>query len=379
MMGPLVGLRVIEIAGIGPAPLCAMLLGDMGAEVIRVDRVGEGSPVLPMPPELDIVMRGRTRIALDLKSPAGLAALMALVERSDLLIEPFRPGVAERLGFGPEACAAVNPRLVYGRITGWGQDGPLAQSAGHDIDYIALTGALAAIGPKESPVPPLNLVGDYGGGTMFLAFGLLAALWERERSGRGQVVDAAMVDGAAVLSSVFYAMRAAGACRNERAANLLDGGAPFYATYRCADGRFVAVGALEPRFFAELARLIGLEDRFVASQYDRATWPEMRERMATIFAGRTRDEWVAALERSDACAAGVLDWDEAPLHPHNVARGTFVRVGQAWHPAPAPRFNRSGTQAPCVPRPREDAPGVLRSLGVAEGEVAAWGAAGAFG
>ena len=379
MMGPLVGLRVIEIAGIGPAPLCAMLLADMGAEVIRVDREGETSPVLPIPPELDIVMRGRTRITLDLKLPAGLAALMALVERSDVLIEPFRPGVAERLGFGPEACAAVNPRLVYGRMTGWGQDGPLAQSAGHDIDYIALTGALAAIGPKESPVPPLNLVGDYGGGTMFLAFGLLAALWERERSGRGQVVDAAMVDGAAVLSSVFYAMRAAGACRNERAANLLDGGAPFYATYRCADGRFVAVGALEPRFFAELARLIGLEDRFVASQYDRATWPEMRERMATIFAGRTRDDWAAALEGSDACAAGVLDWDEAPMHPHNAARQTFLRVGEAWHPAPAPRFSRSAAHPPRAPTRPENAAAVLARIGVPEADTAVWAGAGAFG
>src|SRR5271166_4728232 len=364
-MGPLKGLRVIEIAGIGPAPLCAMLLADLGAEVIRVDRTGDPPPLLPIPPELDVVMRGRTRIAL--------------VERSDVLIEPFRPGVAERLGFGPEACAAVNPRLVYGRMTGWGQDGPLAQSAGHDIDYIALSGALAAIGPKDAPVPPLNLVGDYGGGTMFLAFGVAAALWERERSGRGQVVDAAMVDGASVLSSVFYALRAAGAWRHERAANLLDGGAPFYATYRCADGRHVAVGALEPKFFAELVRRIGLDAKFVASQYDRKTWPEMRERMTAIFAARTRDDWAAALEGSDACAAGVLDFDEAPLHPHNVARRTFVRVGEAWHPAPAPRFSRTEADPPSAPRPPEDAAAVLARVGVPPDEVAAWGAAGAFG
>jgi alpha-methylacyl-CoA racemase len=378
-MGPLAGLRVIEIAGIGPAPLCAMLLADLGAEVIRVDRTGDPAPLLPIPPELDIMMRGRTRIALDLKAPAGLAALMALVERSDVLIEPFRPGVAERLGFGPEVCAARNPRLVYGRMTGWGQDGPLAPSAGHDIDYIALSGALAAIGPKEAPVVPLNLVGDFGGGTMFLAFGLLAALWERARSGRGQVVDAAMVDGASVLSTMFYALRAAGAWRQERAANLLDGGAPFYGTYRCADGRHVAVGALEPKFFAELARRIALDERFIASQFDRATWPEMRERMTAIFASRTRDDWAAALEGTDACVAGVLDWDEAPLHPHNVARGTFVRVGEVWHPAPAPRFGRTAAEAPRTPAPYEDAARVLERLGAAPADVAGWADAGAFG
>ncbi|MBI0434459.1 CaiB/BaiF CoA-transferase family protein [Roseomonas sp. KE0001] len=340
--GPLAGLCVVEMAGIGPGPLAAMLLADLGAEVTRIDRPAPPARLMPLGPAEDMVGRGRREVALDLKSPTGVAAALDLIGGADALIEGFRPGVMERLGLGPEPCLARNPRLVYGRMTGWGQDGPLAQAAGHDLNYLSLTGLLAAIGrPGERPVPPLNLVADYGGGAMFLVMGLLAALLERERSGQGQVVDAAMTDGAAALATAFYGLRAAGRWSLARGDNLLDGGAPFYDTYETADGRHLAVACLEAPFFAEMARRIGLDARFVERQRDRAIWPEMRAEMTRIFLRRSRAEWVALLEGSDACVTGVLDMDEAPHHPHNRARGLFQdRLGHPC-PAPAPRFSRT--------------------------------------
>ena len=349
-MGPLAGLRIVEMAGIGPGPMAAMLLGDMGAEVIRVERLERGAPIFAMDTRYEVVSRGRRSMALDLKHPEGLPTLLRLIERADGLIEGMRPGVTERLGFGPEVCLARNPRLVYGRMTGWGQDGPMAKAAGHDINYISLTGALHGIGhPGEPPMPPLNLVGDYGGGALFLAFGMATAFYERERSGKGQVVDAAMVDGAAFLMSSFYGLRAAGVWSNRRGDNLLDGAAPFYRCYATADGKAVAVGSIEAKFFAEMAGLVGLDRRFIPLQNDRKAWPEMRAELERIFRTRTRDEWVKLLEGSDACVTGVLDLDEAPRHPHNAARGTFPAPGGVAQPAPAPRFGRSTPAAPTTP------------------------------
>lgn len=347
-MGPLSGLRVIELASIGPGPLCAMLLADQGADVIRIDRTEPSGLGVPMQPRFDVAGRGRRSVALDLKHDAGRDAALRLIDRADALIEGWRPGVAERLGLGPEACAARNPGLVYGRMTGFGQVGPLAQAAGHDINYSALVGALHAIGPVQGrPVPPLNLVADYGGGALYLAYGLMAALFERQRSGRGQVVDAAMVDGASSLMSIFHGLQAAGQWDDRvRGANLLDGGAPFYDTYAASDGRHVALGALEPKFFAELAQRIGLPERFVKRQYDRRLWPEMREAIAAILATRTRDEWGALLEGSDACLAPVLSLTEASRHAHAQARAAFVEVDGVTQPAPAPRFSRSVAPTP---------------------------------
>ncbi|NUP87157.1 MAG: CoA transferase, partial [Burkholderiaceae bacterium] len=321
-MGPLAGLRVIELASIGPGPFCAMLLADQGAQVVRVDRVEPGGLGVPMPPAYDVAGRSRRSVALDFKQPDGREAALRLIDRADVLIEGWRPGVAERLGLGPEDCLARNPALVYGRMTGFGQTGPLAQAAGHDLNYIALTGALHAIGGGDGkPAVPLNLVGDYGGGALYLAFGLMAALFERQRSGRGQVVDAAMVDGASSLMALFHGLAACGQWdAQHRAANLLDGGAPFYDTYEAADGRHVSLGPLEPKFFAELARRIGLDARYVARQYDRRLWPEMREAIAALMRGKTRDEWTALLEGSDACFAPVLTLAEAPAHAHARAR-----------------------------------------------------------
>ncbi|MDE2277892.1 MAG: CoA transferase, partial [Burkholderiales bacterium] len=323
-MGPLNGLRVVEIASIGPGPMCGMLLADLGAEVVRIDRLVPSGLGLAMGRRHEVNARGRRSIALDLKAAGGRAAALRLIDRADVLIEGFRPGVAESLGLGPGDCQARNPGLVYGRMTGYGQGGPLAPAAGHDLNYIALSGALHAIGPAGGkPLPPLNLVGDYGGGALYLAFGVMAALYERQRSGRGQVVDAAMVDGAASLAAVFYGLHAAGTWRAERGANLLDGGAPFYDTYETADGRFVSVAALEPKFFARLAEELELAPHFVQGQYDRRLWPELREALAAALRRRTRDDWCARLEGSDACFAPVLSFDEAPLHPHAAARGAF--------------------------------------------------------
>jgi alpha-methylacyl-CoA racemase len=340
-MGPLHGIKVIELAGVGPVPFCAMLLADLGAEVIRVDRPPPAEGSLPDPLRR-VNGRGRQSIAIDLKHPYGSEVLMRLVEGADVLIEGFRPGVAERLDIGPYDCLGRNPRLVYGRMTGWGQEGPLADRAGHDINYIALTGALDAIGEEDAPpVPPLNLVGDYGGGSMYLALGVLSALVERVNSGRGQVVDAAIVDGAASLMSLFYELRAIGLWPNGRGKNLLDGGAPFYDTYRTGDGRYVAVGALEPEFYAELLDGLGIDPEALPPQMDPRGWPEIRNRLADAFATKSRDEWTAQFADTDACVTPVLTMEEAPGHPHLQARNTFVDTGTGIAPSPAPRFSRS--------------------------------------
>ena len=364
--GPLVGLKVVELAGIGPGPHAAMVLGDLGADVVRVDRPGGlriGSP------DADPTLRGRRRVTADLKDPAGRETVLRLVEHADVLLEGYRPGVTERLGVGPADCHARNPRLVYGRMTGWGQDGPLAPRVGHDIDYAAVTGALAAVGePGRKPVPPLNLVADFGGGAMFLVTGVLAALVERERSGRGQVVDAAMVDGVTTLLSMFYGLRASGVWQDSRGSNLLDGGAPFYDTYECADGEYVAVGALEPQFWAVVVDTLGLHD--APDQHDVAQWPELRRRLAAAFATRTRDEWAEVFEGLDACVAPVLHLGEAAQHPHVQARGLVVERDGVPQPAPAPRFSRTPAALHRGPsRPGQDTREALQSWGFSEQEV----------
>lgn len=375
MSGPLAGLKVIEMVGLGPCPFAAMLLADMGAEVIRIDRKtapGAANPFPMLGTRYDVMARGRRSLALDLKDPLARDTLLDLVARADVLIEGFRPGVMERLGLGPDVCLARNPKLVFGRVTGWGQDGPLAQVAGHDINYIALSGMLHAMGrPDSPPAPPLNLLGDFGGGGMLLAFGVLCAALEAQKSGRGQVVDAAMTDGAALLGAMVYGFRAFGAWSAERGTNMLDGGAHFYDTYACADGRFVSVGAIEPQFYARLLELAGIDDPDFAAQLDRARWPELKERLAGIFATRTREEWCALLEGSEACFAPVLDMAEAPRHPHNAARGTFVDVAGVSQPAPAPRFSRTRPAVPDMP----DAAGahsadILRAWGIPESTIA---------
>ncbi len=341
-MGPLAGITVLEIAGIGPGPYCGMLLADLGADVIRIDRAGSVMGGDPDRPPADLLARGRRSVGVDLKSPEGVEVVLGLVERADALFEGFRPGVAERLGIGPGDCLARNPRLVYGRMTGWGQDGPYAPTAGHDINYISLAGALDAIGRRgEAPVPPLNLVGDFGGGGLMLAFGILAALLEAKVSGKGQVIDAAMVDGAASLMTMTHSLRAMGVWSDERGTNMLDTGAPFYDVYETADGRYVSIGSIEPQFYAELLRLTGLEGEELPWQHDRAQWPAMKERLAAVFRARTRDEWCALMEGTDVCFAPVLSIPEAVEHPHNVARGTFVEVAGIPQPGPAPRFSRT--------------------------------------
>jgi alpha-methylacyl-CoA racemase len=345
MPGPLVGLRVVELAGIGPAPHAAMLLADLGADVVRIERPAGGLQLVPT--DQDQVLRGRRSITLDLKDPADRQTLLALAQRADVLIEGLRPGVAERLGIGPADCQADNPRLVYARMTGWGQDGPLAHRAGHDINYIAVSGVLHAIGAAGGkPVPPLNLVGDFGGGSMFLVLGVLAALWERERSGTGQMIDAAMVDGVSALAQMFWSLRACGWWNDARGTNLLDSGAPFYDTYACADGRYVAVGALEPQFYAALLDGLGLIDAGLPDRSDPADWPVLRQRFTDTFASRTRDEWIAVFEGSDACVAPVLSFAEVPTHPHIAARGTIITIDGVPQAAPAPRFSRTSPTPP---------------------------------
>ena len=346
MAGPLQGLKVVEMAGLGPAPFCAMMLADMGADVVRIERPGAAT-VTGAAGKFDIMARSRRVLALDLKHPAAVDAVLALVERADVLIEGFRPGVMERLGLGPEVCMARRPSLVYGRMTGWGQSGPLAQAAGHDINYIAISGALHAIGARSGPpVPPLNYVGDFGGGAMMLAFGILCALHHARGSGAGQVVDAAMTDGAALLSAMMYGMHAAGAWNNRRGENMLDGGAHFYGCYACADGRHVSIGSIEPQFYAQLLQRTGIDDPEFTAQLDASSWPRLKARLAEVFLTKTRDEWCALMEGSDVCFAPVLDWDEAPRHPHNVARQSFVTVDGVVQPAPAPRFSHTPAPPP---------------------------------
>ncbi|MFR9804183.1 CaiB/BaiF CoA transferase family protein [Pseudonocardia sp. RS010] len=354
--GPLAGVRVVELAGIGPGPHAAMILGDLGAEVVRVDRPGgsNGSPVDP-------AARGRRRVAADLKTPEGRETLLRLVEKADVLIEGYRPGVTERLGVGPADCHARNPKLVYGRMTGWGQDGPMAARAGHDINYISLTGALHAIGRGngERPVPPLNLVGDFGGGSMLLVVGVLAALYEARGSGEGQVVDAAMVDGASLLLQMMWGMLGAKVWQDAPSTNLLDGGAPFYDTYTCADGRFVAVGALEPQFYAELLKGLEIDPADLPPQGEAQSWPVLRARFTDVFKTRTRDEWAAVFDGKDACVTPVLSFGEVAEHPHMAARNTIVSPDGVPQAAPAPRFSRTGTEVQSRPTDVEPVDDVL--------------------
>jgi len=376
--GPLAGVRVVELAGIGPGPFAAMMLADAGADVVRVERTADVREH-PPGPHPDVVLRGRRSIAVDLKHPDGRQVVLDLVAASDVLLEGFRPGVTERLGLGPADCAAVNPRLVYGRMTGWGQDGPLAAAAGHDIGYIAVTGALnGSRRADDRPVPPMNLLGDLGGGAMMLAFGVVSALLEAARSGTGQVVDASIVDGTAALSNFVHGLRNAGLWSAPPGHNLLDTGAPFYEVYTCADGREIAVGALEPRFYAELLRLSGAADvpeLAPERRGDPATWPAAKRRWAELFATRTRDEWAEVFEGTDACVAPVLDWDEAPRHPHLAERQTYLRVDGAVQSAPAPRLDRT---APSLglppPHPGEHTDAVLAELGLDAAELRPTGA-----
>jgi alpha-methylacyl-CoA racemase len=372
-MGPLAGYRIIEMAGIGPAPFAATLLADMGAEVVRVDRRAAADLGLPgREPKFDVLHRGRRSLALDLKSAEGCAVVERLAAQADALIEGFRPGVMERLGLGPDALLKRNPKLVIGRMTGFGQSGPLAQAAGHDIDYIALAGVLHAIGRKgQAPVPPLNLIGDFGGGGMFLAFGVVCALLEAQKSGQGQIVDAAMVDGAAYLMAPMYAMFSHGAWKDERGVNVLDGGAPWYDVYQTKDGKWLAVGAIEARFYADFVARLGLADEPLPGQHERERWPELRAVFAKTIATRTRDAWERAFEGSDACVAPVLALGEVERHPHNAARGTFLRRDGVLQPSPAPRFSRTGAELGAPPCARgADSDAVLRDWGFAAEEVA---------
>ncbi|MGY1722269.1 CaiB/BaiF CoA transferase family protein [Blastococcus sp. SYSU DS0533] len=347
--GPLAGLRVLEMAGLGPVPHAAMMLADLGADVVRVGRPGP-RPMAELAGAVDHVLRGRTDTTADLKSPDGLTAVRALAARADVLLEGFRPGVMERLGLGPAELLAADPGLVYGRMTGWGHQGPLALSAGHDLNYLAVTGVLHALGPADQPPPvPLTLLGDYGGGSMFLVTGVLAALWERARSGRGQVVDAAMVDGIGVLAQKFWAMRGAGTWTDDRHANLLDGAAPFYDTYVCADGRHLAVAAIERPFFARLMAGLGLDPAAHGDQYDRAAWPQLRTAIERAVCSRTRDEWAVEFDGTDACASPVLTFAEALEHAHHRARDAFVEIDGVPQPAPAPRFDRTPPPTPAPP------------------------------
>ncbi len=348
MSGPLSGLTIVELAGIGPGPFAGMLFADMGADVIRVERA-QAVPAQPTGrPNLSISERGRRSIGIDLKTAAGREVVLRLVDKADGMFEGFRPGVTERLGLGPDDCLARNSRLVYGRMTGWGQEGPYAMAAGHDINYIALAGALEPIGRAGAkPVPPLNLVGDFGGGGMFLAFGMVCGLLEAARSGKGQVVDAAMVDGAAVLMTMFHSMNAMGVHKPERGTNMLDTGAPFYDVYECSDGKYISVGSIEPQFYAELRRLGGLEDDATwGKQLDQSRWAELKMKMAEVFMQRTRAEWCDLMEHTDVCFAPVLSLAEAPQHPHNVARSTFITRDGLTQPAPAPRFSRTQAELP---------------------------------
>lgn len=341
-MGPLNGVKIVEFGGIGPPPMCAMLLADMGADVLRIDRTQPSGLGFPVPPRFSVMDRSRRSVAIDLKQPQGIEAARRLLDQADALIEGFRPGVMERLGLGPDDCLDRNPRLVYGRVTGWGQSGPLAHAAGHDINYIALTGAAHAIGRHgQPPTPPLNLVGDFGGGALYLALGIVAALYEAQHSGLGQVVDAAMVDGSASLMASIYGLYAAGVINDQRGENLVDSGSHFYNVYETADGKYISIAAIEGKFYAELLQRLGLEHEPLAAQMDREHWPALTERLAAVFRSKTRQEWCDLLEGTDVCFAPVLSYDEAPHHPHNKTRETFIEIDGVLQPAPAPRFSRT--------------------------------------
>ena len=381
MSGPLHGITVIELAGIGPGPFAGMMLADMGADVIRVDRIptpGGGSALEALMRNDSVVDRGRRSIALNMKDPRAVEAVLQLAARADILIEGFRPGVTEKLGVGPKDCMARNSKLVYGRMTGWGQTGPLAQAAGHDLNYIALSGAVHAMGPADRPpAVPLNLVGDYGGGGMLLALGVVAALYEAQRSGRGQVVDAAITDGAAVLMAAQYGLKAKGFWQDQRESNFLDGSAHFYGNYACADGRYLSIGPIEPQFYRLLLEKCGVTDPHFAKQWERAEWPALKGKLAALFRRKSRDEWCEVLEGSDACVAPVLSMAEAPAHPHNRARGIFVEQDGTVQPAPAPRFDRTPSELPAAaPAIGRDSLDILRSLGRSDGEIDALVAAG---
>ena len=379
-MGPLAGVTVVELAGIGPGPFCGMMLADMGAEVIRVERASSVPAVMPAGSPPDVASRGKQSIGIDLKMPEGVETVLRLVERSDILIEGFRPGVTERMGLGPDICLERNPALVYGRMTGWGQEGPYAMAAGHDINYIALSGVLSMIGRKgEGPVPPLNLVGDFGGGGMFLAFGVVAALVSARTSGQGQVVDAAMVDGAAALAGMFSSLTASGFWKEERGSNMLDSGSHFYDVYECSDGEYVSIGSIEPQFYSILLEKLELDPADLPRQMSRDDWPALKTKVAGIFKTKTRDEWSAIMEHTDICFAPVLTWSEAPNHPHNVARSTFIDIDGVTQPAPAPRFSGTPIEVPAPPPfPGQDTDETLAALGFAANEIAALRAAGAI-
>jgi len=372
--GPLTGLKIVEFAGIGPGPFCGMLLSDLGADVVRIDRKGQGRGA-----PSDITSRGRRSVALDLKTPEAVEACLKLMDKADAVIEGFRPGVMERLGLGPEVALKRNPKLVFGRMTGWGQTGPYAMAAGHDMNYIAITGALHAIGTEDKPVPPLNLVGDFGGGALYLAFGLLAGVIQARESGKGQVIDCAMSDGAASLMAMFYGFKAAGMWKDERRSNLLDGGAHFYDTYQCSDGKWVSIGSIEPQFYALLLEKTGINDPEFQKQHDRSAWPELRRKLAHVIAQKTQAEWTEIMGGTDVCFAPILDLDEAPKHPHNAARQTFVDIGGVVQPAPAPRFSATpgAIQGPPPAIGAHDRE-ALSDWGFSEAEIGALQGAGAL-
>ena len=374
MAGALAGVRVIEMNAIGPAPFATLLLADMGAEVIRIDRQQSGF----LNGDDSVIGRGGCSLAIDPRKPGATEVLLQLIDSADILVEGFRPGVMERLGLGPEVCLARNPKLVYGRMTGWGQSGPLAQSAGHDLNYLAITGALHAMGhADQAPTPPLHLVGDMGGGAMFLAFGVVTALFEAQRSGKGQVVDAAISDGVALLSTMYYEFQQNGQW-GERGQNLFDGAAPFYGCYTCADGRFISIGAIEPQFYQCLLERCEIDDPLFKAQWDRSLWPAQRAKLETLFRSRSRDQWCQLLEGSEACFAPVLDFSEAPAYAHNQARGTFMHSAGVTHPAPAPRLSRTPAQAGDKVRNGQHSVQILRELGLDEVQIAALREAGAI-
>ncbi len=380
-MGPLHGIRIIEFAALGPAPMGAMILADLGAEVVRIERkTVPGRPVAELfDPKIDILNRSRRVVSLDLKQPAAIEAALKLIEGADALIEGFRPGVMERLGLGPDVCLSRNPKLVYGRMTGWGQTGTLAHAAGHDINYLSLSGALHAIGEKGGkPVVPLNLVADCGGGAMLLALGILAGVLEAKNSGQGQVVDAAMTDGSALLMSMMYTLKAMGQWTQQRGSNLLDGGAHFYDTYACLDGKYLSIGPIEPQFYALFLEKAGITDPDFKAQWAREEWPALKEKLTAVLLTKTRDEWCALMEGTDACVAPVLDMEEAPRHPHNLARQTFIEVNGVTQPAPAPRFSRTPAGKPTPPTPGASGEDVLADWGFPADAIATLLAAGAI-